>query len=67
MTTHNLNGPAFPQVGETSGMSRLDYFAGLAMQGDLAGGAHVEDNARYAKWCYDLAEAMLAESERRAT
>ena len=78
MTTHNDGGPAFPQVrahderhGETSGMSRLDYFAGRAMQGWLAGSdspfPHTDYHVSIATNCFYLAEAMLAESERRAT
>ena len=73
MTTHSLDSPAFPQVGETSGMSRLDYFAGRAMQGWLAtfGGdqpfPHPQYLAGIAVDCFDLAEAMLKESLRRAT
>lgn len=71
------NPPAFPQALEISvsragitipesGMTLLDYFAGLAMQGELArdhdgGGEGYEGLARHA---YMIATEMLKEREK---
>lgn len=48
-----------------SGMSLRDWFAGMALQGNLAGVSGNDDftvNAKsMANWCYELADAMLAE------
>jgi hypothetical protein len=37
------------------GMTLRDYFAAVAL-----GGLDVEDEERAAKWCYQMADAMLA-------
>lgn len=71
-------GPAFPRSGETAdcepqdGMSLRDWFAGMAMQGLIAAGAHTPEDvtAKFtdelvASWSYSQADAMLAERERR--
>jgi len=80
MSTPNDGGPAFPTVDiqkirdvtiktHTQGMSLLDHFAGKALAGIEA--ATTADHffptfEQEAKHVYDLAEAMLAERERRA-
>lgn len=69
----NDGGQAFPRQHENwPGMSLLDWFAGQALAAvdpsDLAWGtvgAPTNPWPRVAKDCYDAAEAMLAESERR--
>ena len=55
-------GPAFPTNGGVTykGMTMLDYFAGEAMQ--LYPMLHDEAAA---KCCYDRAEAMIKEREKR--
>jgi len=74
------NDPAFPTPHLTNangdvqwgapGISRLEWFAGMALQGLLA--ATVAKRAPFANWqqtathdAYRLAEAMIAESEKR--
>lgn len=65
-------GAAFPQVGDMhvfkEGMTLLDYFAGQALQGliasrtDRATHWHPKNDAKY---CYRIAESMLAEKSKR--
>jgi hypothetical protein len=62
----NTGGPAFPCAPSpthfsSSGMTLRDYFAAKAMQG-LAG--EIEDEARAARWCYEMADAMLSQREK---
>ena len=66
MTTPKDGGPAFPQAGETSGMSMRDHFAGLAMQALVTkcGFPVDEDTADCADLSYKLADAMLAERDK---
>jgi hypothetical protein len=57
-------GPAFPSVhphGREEGMTLRDYFAAKAMQG-LA--REIDDEARAARWCYEMADAMLSQREK---
>lgn len=73
---HGNGGPAFPVPAEQSenpnfaspGMTLLDRFAGLAMQGRLASySADVEIDGlelRIAAESYAMADAMIAERER---
>ena len=42
------------------GMTLRDYFAATA----LGGLPDVENEAKAAKWCYEMADAMLAEREK---
>ena len=70
-------GPVFPQEGELKdlgqpphvGLSKREYFAGLAMQGHLArsielrGDGHV-DHAFVANRAFWMADAMIDEMER---
>jgi hypothetical protein len=60
----NTGGPAFPSThpsyGQEEGMTLRDYFAAKAMQG-LAG--EIEDEACAARWCYEMADAMLSQRE----
>jgi len=55
-------GPAFPTNGGVTykGVTLLDYFAGEAMQLYT-----ITDYEDAAKLCYDRAEAMLKEREKR--
>lgn len=69
MSAHDQGGyacPALPGMGnDMQGMTLLDYFAAIALQGLLAAdkGWWGDTTARNA---YDLAAAMLAERARRA-
>lgn len=68
----NTGGPAFPAMryefgGEDDGMTLRDWFAGMAMQGALAGCAtrgEVVDWKELAGLSYDIADAMIAEREK---
>ncbi len=60
----NTDRPAFPSThphGREEGMTLRDYFAAKALQG-LAG--EIEDEARAARWCYEMADAMLSQREK---
>ena len=69
----NDGGPAFPHpeidfevtIQASSGMTLRDYFAAAALRGLMAahtsGGCLVDD--LYAKYAYDLADAMLKARE----
>lgn len=61
--------PDFGQVSivelKYSGLTKLEWFAGMAMSELAHPEAQVRDVNLYAKWVFDLAEAMLEESERR--
>ena len=63
----NDGGPAFPADFQlySTGMTLRDYFAAAALQGFMAahtsGGCLVDD--LYAKYSYDLADAMLKARE----
>ena len=46
------------------GMTLLDYFAGQALAG-LTADPNVMNGFKAAEWCYDYAEAMLEEREKR--
>jgi hypothetical protein len=56
-------GPAFP-VALLSGMSLRDYFAGQAMQGQLADFNCGKEPEYIASWSYRCADAMLAERQK---
>ena len=68
------NPPAFPMnfghsdmTENPRGMSLLDYFAGQAMQGKLAGGAYsitLGQKEKLAEESYLIAKAMLSEREK---
>lgn len=74
MTEHN-NPPAFPALAhwdrnsqmstalQFSGMTLLDHFAGLAMQGLIATGEICEHTNR-AKFAYEMADTMLKERKK---
>lgn len=53
-------GPAFP-LATVSGMSLRDWFAGMKLSGLRVG--DFTDSKDGAKFCYDYADAMLAERE----
>ena len=62
--------PAFPVAGQfgiyQEGMSLRDYFAGQALMGMMASDAGwATPQAEVARGAYKLADAMLAERERR--
>lgn len=68
-------GPAFPitpynAAGQTAdtfiGISKLDYFAAAALTGLLSDPDNWSEKATYVPDAFDIATAMLAESERRA-
>jgi hypothetical protein len=74
MTTENDGGPAFPfEHGHSpdacnvreSGMTLLDYFAGQAMSVLSHPAFDPRTPDAIARRCYDTAEAMIAERERR--
>ena len=65
---------AFPSSGSVyTGMTMRDYFAGQALVGELASQSpetgeyegNLNDNALLAARCYNFADVMLAESEKR--
>jgi len=59
------NTPAFPINSDNyahpdnAGMTLRDYFAAKAMQGGLCEGSDVYRPSEFAKWCYEMADAML--------
>ena len=60
---HNMyasgNQPAFPTVmldKPEGGMTLRDYFAAKALQGMSA---DISDEVRAARWCYEMADAMI--------
>ena len=68
-----LNNPrAFPKPADPcpaqghrqGGMTLLDYFAGQALASEPDPDGSWQNDAR-AHWCYDMAEEMLKERERR--
>lgn len=66
-------GPAFPGAGpahpQPAGMTLLEYFAGKALSGLIAqsgGTAFGSEYADGAQYAYKMADAMLAERNRRA-
>ena len=72
------NDPAFPTEFSTAefcaGLTKLEWFAGRALQMfgieqeqlDRLDKGDLPDHKRVATICFDVAEAMLAESERRS-
>ena len=70
MTKHDDGGPAFPMVlrnGEAwvNGMTLLDWFAGRALAGILAGPNEGATFNVLVHQAYDMAAAMVAEKRRR--
>lgn len=72
----DTGGPAYPMPSGpeprvdaythyNEGMTLLDYFAGLALQGMLANNNNQWSWNDYAKESYEIAQAMLAERKRR--
>lgn len=49
-----------------SGLTKREYFAGLAMQGTIASQTPDEsiDPAMCARWCFEVADAMIAEGSK---
>ena len=60
----NTGGMAFPQLG-ADGLSVRDYFAAKAMQGWLGSRAMAVDEKLVAAAAYALADAMIAEREKK--
>ena len=64
-------GPAFPIYGklnewgyaEQPGMTLRDYFAAKVMQGSIDSSWFHSDHNRSAKWCYEVADAMIKARE----
>lgn len=69
MSAADNGGPAFPvdelnqQTGQVCkqhlGMTLRDFFAAKAMHGGLCEGSEVYRPSEFAKWCYEMADAML--------
>jgi len=60
-------GAAFPvstALHWSPGMSLRDWFAGMALSGELASSNEYQEPANIALWTYRVADAMLAERER---
>lgn len=62
----NDGGPAFPGYHLAPGMTLRDYFAGQALQGLCADSELSTTQQRMAKWCFEVADAMLAERAKGA-
>ena len=69
----NDGGPAFPSEGRigdvpyimtNTGMTLLDWFAGMALLGIMRQAANHFHPTDDAKWCYQIADAMLAQREK---
>ena len=61
MSEKDTGGPAFPYVCDAdfdygTGMTLRDYFAAKALQGMSA---EINDEVRAARWCYEMADAMM--------
>ena len=58
MSEINTGGPAFPAhtIAMHEGMTLRDYFAAKALQGMSA---DISDEVRAARWCYEMADAMI--------
>ena len=61
MSKINTGGPAFPAPAGVAhiteqGMTLRDYFAAKALQGMSA---DISDEVRAARWCYEMADAMI--------
>ena len=56
MSEKDTGGPAFPTGTAFQGMTLRDYFAAKALQGMSA---EINDEVRAARWCYEMADAML--------
>ena len=72
MTKTDDGGPAYPHPGVCNGMTLLDWFAGQALAGILAGGFadtiphdDVNGGGDAAFYAYQYAEAMIAQKRRR--
>lgn len=61
------NDPAFPTSGQYRdlGLTKLEWFAGMALAGLVVDNPG-ESKETISRWAFDLAEAMLAEADRRS-
>ena len=77
MSEIKTGGPAYPTprkitsnaivdqtIHTVGGMTLRDYFAAHALQGGLAHNRPAADMAGWAKWAYQVADAMLAAREK---
>lgn len=63
------NDPAFPvEPFEHYGLTKLEWFAGMALQGLLADGQRIDidPDCDIAQRAFNMAEAMIVEAERRS-
>lgn len=66
--TTNFQGAYTFGIKTTEGMTMLEYYAGCALGSldkDLAKVNNMKSLSDAAKWCFDMAEAMCEEAERR--
>lgn len=63
---YHLNGNGVSSIHRAGGLTKLEYFAALAMQGSLANGYHTVGND-VAKESVNYAKALLAELEKEST
>jgi hypothetical protein len=67
MSNTNTGGPAFPDPQENwrgeKGMTLRDYFAGQAIAGKLPMSGGMYEAADYARFAYEMADAMLKARE----
>lgn len=70
-TPVNLGRPDFhgdQTISSSGGLTKREYFAGLAMQGGLAGGMKCDASGSvfplFAKTCVNFADALIAELEK---
>lgn len=54
-----------PHVSTKGGMSLRDYFAGQTLASGFIGDLADNEHEKIAEFCYDRADAMLAEREKR--
>lgn len=52
------------KTGNLAGITVLDYFAAMAMQG-LVGDPNCVDKVKIAKWAYEMAEEMVEQKRKR--
>lgn len=59
--------PAFPELRQAVGISKLELFSAMAMQGMLAADVEFRQGSpKIASWSVECAKALLAELEGRA-